>query len=105
MMPDPVSCYIDPFTAHPTLNIMSNIYTPEGDAYERDPRGIAARAEQYLQEAGIGTAAFFAPESEFFLFDEVRYESSMNSSSYFVDSEEAQWNTNRKEEGGNLGSK
>ena len=41
MMPDPESCYIDPFTAHPTLNIMSNIYTPEGDAYERDPRGIA----------------------------------------------------------------
>lgn len=105
MMPDPDSCYIDPFTAHPTLNIMSNIYTPDGEAYERDPRGIAARAEQYLQEAGIGTAAFFAPESEFFLFDEVRYESSMNSSSYFVDSEEAGWNTNRKEEGGNLGFK
>lgn len=105
MMPDPDASYIDPFTAHPTLNIMSNIHTPDGEAYERDPRGIAARAEQYLQETGIGTAAFFAPESEFFLFDEVRYESSMNSSSYFVDSEEAGWNTNRKEEGGNLGFK
>lgn len=105
MMPDPGSCYIDPFTAHPTLNIMSNIYTPDGEAYERDPRGIAARAEQFLQESGVGTAAFFAPESEFFLFDDVRYESTMNSSSYVVESEEAAWNTNRKEEGGNLGFK
>ncbi|GAB6926775.1 type I glutamate--ammonia ligase [Paenibacillus sp. JCM 10914] len=105
MMPDPGSCYIDPFTAHSTLNIMSNIYTPEGEAYERDPRGIAARAEQYLQETGVGTAAFFAPESEFFLFDDVRYETTMNGSSYQVDSEEAAWNTNRKEEGGNLGFK
>lgn len=105
MMPDPNSYYIDPFTAHPTINIMSNIYTPEGEAYERDPRGIATRAEEYLQQSGVGTAAYFAPESEFFLFDDVRYESTMNSSSYFVDSEEANWNTNRKEEGGNLGFK
>lgn len=105
MMPDPGSCFIDPFTAHPTLNVMCNILTPDGDAYDRDPRTIADRAEQYLQDSGIGTAAFFAPESEFFLFDEVRYESSMNSSSYTVDSEEAVWNTNRKEEGGNLGFK
>lgn len=105
MMPDPASCYIDPFTAHPTLNIMSNIYTPDGEAYERDPRGIATRAEQFLQDSGVGTAAFFAPESEFFLFDEVRYESTMNSSTYVVESEEAAWNTNRKEDGGNLGFK
>lgn len=105
MMPDPNSYYIDPFTAHPTINIMSNIYTPEGEAYERDPRGIATRAEEYLQQSGVGTAAYFAPESEFFLFDDVRYESTMNSSSYFVDSEEANWNTNRKEDGGNLGFK
>ncbi|QCT03855.1 glutamine synthetase, type I [Paenibacillus algicola] len=105
MMPDPESCYVDPFTAHPTLNIMSNIHTPDGESYERDPRCIAARAEQYLQDSGVGTAAFFAPESEFFLFDDVRYESGMNSSSYYVESEEAAWNTNRKEEGGNLGFK
>ncbi|KKO53628.1 type I glutamate--ammonia ligase [Paenibacillus sp. DMB20] len=105
MMPDAESCYIDPFTAHPTLNIMSNIFTPDGEAYDRDPRGIAGRAEKYLQDSGVGTAAFFAPESEFFLFDDVRYESTMNSSSYVVESEEAAWNTNRKEEGGNLGFK
>ncbi len=84
---------------------MCNIHTPEGERYDRDPRSIAQKAEEYLQTTGIGTTAFFAPESEFFIFDEVRYESSMNSSSYVVDSEEAGWNTNRKEEGGNLGSK
>lgn len=105
MMPDPEACYADPFTQHPTLNIMCNIVTPDGQKYDRDPRGIAVKAEQYLQESGVGTAAFFAPESEFFIFDDVRYESGMNTSSYSVDSEEAFWNTNRKEEGGNLGFK
>jgi glutamine synthetase len=105
MMPDTESAYIDPFTAHPTLIIMCNIYTPDGERYERDPRSIAQKAEEYLQKTGIGTAAFFAPESEFFIFDDVRYESSMNTSFYTVDSEEASWNTARKEEGGNLGFK
>ncbi|MBH5319272.1 type I glutamate--ammonia ligase [Paenibacillus sp. GSMTC-2017] len=105
MMPDPESVFIDPFTSHPTLNIMSNIHTPDGERYDRDPRSIAQRAEEYLQTTGIGTTAFFAPESEFFIFDDVRYESTMHSSSYSVDSEEAAWNSNRKEEGGNLGFK
>lgn len=105
MMPDPESTFIDPFTAHPTLNVMCDIFTPDGERYERDPRGIAVKAEEYLQKAGIGTRANFAPESEFFIFDDVRYESGTNSSSYYVDSEEAAWNTNRKEEGGNLGFK
>ncbi|OAB46016.1 type I glutamate--ammonia ligase [Paenibacillus glacialis] len=105
MMPDPEAVFIDSFTAHPTLNIMCNIHTPDGERYERDPRGIAAKAEEFLQKSGVGTTAFFAPESEFFIFDDVRYESGMNSSSFFVDSEEAAWNTNRKEEGGNLGFK
>jgi len=105
MMPDPESVYLDPFTAHPTLIVISNIHTPDGNRYNRDPRSIAQKAEEFLQKSGVGTTAYFAPESEFFLFDDVRYESSMNSSSYFVDSEEAAWNTNRKEEGGNLGFK
>lgn len=105
MMPDTESVYVDPFTAHATLIVMSNIYTPDGARYDRDPRSIAHKAEEYLQQSGVGTTAFFAPESEFFIFDDVRYESSMNASSYFVDSEEAAWNTNRKEEGGNLGFK
>lgn len=105
MMPDTETAYVDPFTAHSTLIIMCNIHTPDGERYERDPRSIAHKAEEYLQKAGVGTTAFFAPESEFFIFDDVRYESTMNSSSFSVDSEEAAWNTNRKEEGGNLGFK
>ncbi|MFD0961692.1 type I glutamate--ammonia ligase [Paenibacillus chungangensis] len=105
MMPDAETAFIDPFTAHPTLNIMCNINTPDGERYDRDPRSIAQKAEEYLQSCGIGTTAFFAPESEFFIFDDVRYESSMNTSFYKVDSEEGAWNTARKEEGGNLGFK
>ncbi|KIL41874.1 glutamine synthetase [Gordoniibacillus kamchatkensis] len=105
MMPVTETAYIDPFTAHPTLIIMCDIYTPDGQRYDRDPRGIAQKAEQYLQKTGIGTTAFFAPESEFFIFDDVRYESGMNKSYFEVDSEEAAWNTGRKEEGGNLAYK
>jgi len=97
--------YEDAFTDHPTLIVYCNIYTPAGERYDRDPRGIAEKAEEYLKSTGIGTSAFFAPESEFFIFDDVRYETGMNKSSYEVDSVEAAWNTGRKEEGGNLASK
>lgn len=105
MMPDTETAFVDPFTAHPTLVIYCDIYTPDGERYERDPRSIAVKAEQYLQTTGVGTAAYFAPESEFFIFDDVRYESGMNKSFFEVDSEEGAWNTGRKEEGGNLGFK
>lgn len=105
MIPVTETAYLDPFTAHPTLIIMCDIYTPEGDRYDRDPRGIAQKAEQFLQTTGIGTDAYFGPESEFFIFDDVRYESGMNRSFYEVDSVEAAWNTGRREEGGNLGFK
>ncbi|WP_248930275.1 type I glutamate--ammonia ligase [Paenibacillus hamazuiensis] len=105
MMPDTESAFVDPFTAHPTLVIMCNIFTPEGERYDRDPRSIAHKAEEYLKSAGVGTDAYFAPESEFFIFDDVRFESGMNKSYFEVDSEEAAWNTGRKEEGGNLGFK
>ncbi|MEV2280120.1 type I glutamate--ammonia ligase [Paenibacillus larvae] len=105
MMPDPDSFFLDPFTDHVTLNIMCDIYTPDGERYDRDPRGIAQKAEQYLQHAGVATTAYFAPQSEFFIFDEVRFETSENTSFYSVDSEEGHWNTGRREEGGNLGFK
>lgn len=105
MMPDTETAFVDPFTAHPTLVLLCNIYTPDGERYDRDPRSIAEKAEEYLQSTGVGTAAFFAPESEFFIFDDVRYESGMNKSFFEVDSEEAAWNSGRKEEGGNLGFK
>src|SRR5690606_20254054 len=78
MMPDAETAYIDPFTDHPTLLVMCNIFTPDGERYDRDPRSIAQKAEEFLQQSGVGTAAFFAPESEFFIFDDVRYESGMN---------------------------
>lgn len=105
MMPDTDTAYMDSFTAHPTLIIMCNIFDPDGSRYDRDPRNIAQKAEEYLQKTGLATAAYFAPESEFFIFDEVRFENKQHSSSYFVDSVEAHWNSNRKEEGGNLGFK
>ena len=105
MIPVTETAFIDPFTAHPTLVIMCDIYTPDGERYDRDPRGIAQKAEEYLQTTGIGTAAYFGPESEFFIFDDVRFETGMNKSYFEVDSEEAAWNTGRKEEGGNLGFK
>ncbi|PDO11467.1 MAG: type I glutamate--ammonia ligase [Candidatus Reconcilbacillus cellulovorans] len=105
LIPDPESYYIDPFAARPTLNVMCNIYTPEGERYDRDPRSIAQKAEEYLRKSGIGTAAYFAPESEFFIFDDVRYATDVNRSFFEVDSVEAFWNTGRKEEGGNLGFK
>ncbi len=105
MMPDTDSAFVDPFTAHPTLVLLCDIYTPDGVRYDRDPRSIAVKAEEYLKTTGLGTDAYFAPESEFFIFDDVRYESGMNKSFYEVDSEEAAWNTGRKEEGGNLAFK
>lgn len=105
MMPDTETAFIDAFTAHPTLVLLCNIFTPDGERYDRDPRSIAQKAEEYLQKTGIGTDAFFAPESEFFIFDDVRYETGMNKSFFEVDSEEAAWNSGRKEEGGNLGFK
>jgi len=105
MMPDTESVFIDPFTDHPTLNVMCNIYTPDGERYERDPRSIAQKAEEFLKKSGVGTAAYFAPESEFFIFDDVRFESKMNTSFYSVDSAEAGWNTAKQEEGGNLAYK
>lgn len=105
MIPDTNSAYVDPFTAHPTLIIMCDIYTPDGERYDRDPRGIAQKAEAYMNTSGVGTAAYFAPESEFFIFDDVRFETGMNKSYFEVDSEEAAWNSGRKEDGGNLGFK
>lgn len=105
MMPDAETAYVDPFTEHATLIVTCDIFTPDGARYDRDPRGVAQRAEAYLNDSGIGTAAYFAPESEFFIFDDVRFTSGMNKSFYAVDSDEGHWNTDRSEEGGNSGFK
>lgn len=102
-MPDPATAFIDPFVAEKTLNIVCNILNPDNTPYSRDPRGIALRAEAYLKDLGIATAAYFGPEAEFFLFDNVRYASGPSGSFYHIDSEEAYWNTGK--EGQNLGYK
>ncbi|MDH4616341.1 type I glutamate--ammonia ligase [Brevibacillus sp. AY1] len=102
-MPDPATAFIDPFVEEKTLNIVCNILNPDNSPYDRDPRGIALKAEAYLKNLGIATAAYFGPESEFFLFDNVRYASGPSGSFYHIDSEEAYWNTGK--EGQNLGYK
>ncbi|RRJ88808.1 type I glutamate--ammonia ligase [Gulosibacter macacae] len=106
LIPDVSTCYVDPFRAEPTLVMLFDIYNPRtGEIYHRDPRQVAKKAEKYLTSSGIADTAFFAPEAEFYIFDEVRHEVTANRSFYEVDSIEGAWNTARKEEGGNLGNK
>lgn len=96
MLPDPGTAFLDPFTAVPTLSIACDVYTPGlKERYERDPRCVAQKAESYLKESGIADAAFFGPELEFFVFDEVRYRLEQNTASYFIDSAEGNWNSDR----------
>lgn len=102
-MPDPATAFIDPFVETKTMNIICNIVNPDNTVYTRDPRGIALKAEAYLQQSGLATDAYFGPESEFFLFDNVRYASGPSGSFFHIDSEEAFWNTGK--EGQNLGYK
>jgi glutamine synthetase len=106
LVPDVSTAYVDPFRTQKTLNINFHIVDPYTDEpYSRDPRQVAAKAEAYLRSTGIADTAFFAPEAEFYIFDDVRFETKPNSASYFIDSIEGAWNTGRKEEGGNLGHK
>jgi len=104
LMPDPESAYLDPFYAEKTLCLHCSIVEPDtGEAYERDPRGTAEKAEAYLKSSGIGDVAYFGPEAEFFLFDDVRYDVSPNKVAYEIDADGAAWNTDTEFEMGNLG--
>ncbi|MBL1175322.1 type I glutamate--ammonia ligase [Pantanalinema sp. GBBB05] len=106
MVPDPNTAWIDPFMAEPTLSLICSIQEPRtGQPYSRDPRSIAQKAVDYLRATGLGDTAFFGPEAEFFIFDDVRYDQTQNSGYYYVDSKEGVWNSGRTEEGGNLGNK
>ncbi|MUK01888.1 type I glutamate--ammonia ligase [Vibrio cholerae] len=106
LIPDVTTAFVDPFRAEKTLALNFSIVNPRtGDPYHRDPRSVAERAEAYLSSTGIADTAFFAPEAEFFIFDNVQYESSPQGSFYKVDSIEAPWNSGREEVGGNLGNK
>ena len=105
IVPDAASAQIDPFMKEPTLVMICDIEDPiTRERYSRDPRNIAKKAEAYLQNSGIADTSYFGPEAEFFIFDDIRYDSNEHSSYYFVDSSEGQWNTGR-EEGPNLGYK
>ncbi len=105
ILPDPVTARMDPFTAIPTLSLICNIFDPiTKEDYSRDPRNIARKAEAYLKKTGLADTAYFGPEAEFFIFDDVRYDSTSNQSFHFVDSSEGTWNTGR-EEFPNLGYK
>src|SRR5579883_2414380 len=106
MVPDPDTAWIDPFYEVPTLSLICSIREPRtGEPYGRDPRSIAQKAVEYLRSTGIGDTAFFGPEAEFFLFDDVRFDQTQNSGYYYVDSSEGIWNSGREEPGGNLGYK
>ena len=97
-MPDPATAFIDPFCEVPTLSLTCTIAeTGTKEAYIRDPRGIAQRAEKYLVSTGIGDQAFFGPEAEFFIFDNVQFDAKSNGTGYSVDSVEGIWNTGREE--------
>jgi glutamine synthetase len=104
LMPDTDSAYVDPFYAEKTLCIHCSVVEPDtGEAYERDPRGTAQKAEAYLKSSGIGDVAYMGPEAEFFLFDDVRYTNTMNKVSYEVDATDAAWNSGTEYEMGNMG--
>jgi len=104
-MPDPATAFIDPFMAVPTLSLTCTVAeTGTREAYARDPRGIAQKAEKYLVSTGLGDAAYYGPEAEFFVFDNVQYDYQSNGSMHRLDSGEGVWNTGR-EEGPNLGNK
>ncbi|NEA33566.1 type I glutamate--ammonia ligase [Streptomyces sp. SID13031] len=106
LLPDPTTAYLDPFRADKTLIVNFFVHDPlTGEAYSRDPRNIARKAQEYLKSTGIADTAFFAPEAEFYVFDDVRFETKQNESYYHIDSVAGAWNTGRVEEGGNRGYK
>ncbi len=94
LMPDPNTAYVDPFREHKTLNINCFVSDPvTGEPYSRDPRYVAKKAEEHLKTTGVADTAYFGPEAEFFIFDEVRYGQGVNYATYQVDSIEGHWNT------------
>ncbi len=105
VLPDPETAVMDPFTAVPTLSLICNILDPiTREQYTRDPRNVAEKAEAYLKATGIADTAYFGPEPEFFIFDDVRFDFQPQCGYFYLDSIEGQWNMGRAE-GPNLGYK
>ena len=104
LRPDPETAFIDPFFDAVTVVVTCDIIEPSTlQGYDRDPRSIARRAEEYLKSTGIGDTAFFGPEPEFFVFDEVKWSVNMSGVSHEIVAEEAAWSTNKAYEWGNMG--
>ncbi|GAA3966918.1 glutamate--ammonia ligase [Allohahella marinimesophila] len=104
LMPDDDTCVLDPFTEDATVNVTCSIVEPSTmQGYNRDPRSIAKRAEEYLKSTGIADSALFGPEPEFFVFDSVKYRADMQSASYEIHSEEAAWVSNDDFDRNNVG--
>jgi glutamine synthetase len=104
LMPDPDTAVLDPFSDENMLIIRCDIVEPStGQGYDRDPRSVARRAEAYLQSTGIADTAYFGPEPEFFILDDVRWGTTMAGTFYKIDSEESEWNSERVYEDGNIG--
>ncbi len=104
MIPDLDSAFIDPFAVNPTLILICDVIEPtNGKNYEKDPRNTAAKAEEYLRASSIAEVAYFGPEPEFFVFDDVRFENGTHGNFYKIDSEEAPHNSGKELQGGNLG--
>ncbi len=101
LMLDPTSAFVDPVLRVPTLSVIGDVYDPiSGYSYERDPRQIAKRAEDYLTKSKVATTSYWGPEAEFYIFNSLRFDQTANSSYYFIDSEEGIWNSGA--EGQNL---
>ena len=104
LMPDPQSAVIDIFSEETTLNLRCSVIEPSTmQPYDRCPRALAARAEAYLKSTGIADAAYFGPENEYFVFDDVRWDANMQGAFYSIDSSEGAWNTSRSYEDSNTG--
>ncbi len=105
IVPDPTTAVMDPFCAAPTLSLIGDVVDPiTKEQYSRDPRYIAKKAEAYVKSSGAGDVAYFGPEPEFFIFDDIRFDQNAHSGYYFLNSSEGVWNSGR-DEGPNLGFK
>lgn len=106
VVPDPATGKMDPFMEVPTLSLLCDVVQPDtAEPYDRDPRQIVRKALAYLRTTGLADTAYFGPEAEFFIFDDVRYDQTANGGFYQVDSDEGTWNTGREENGRNSGYK
>ena len=104
LLPDPASAYLDPFHGEKTLVLVCDVIEPDTmQGYSRDPRSVARRAENYLKASGIADVAFFGPENEFFIFDQLKYKNAMHRVSFEIITQEGIWNSDRDLEEGNSG--